>query len=96
MNKYESVLIIKPNAEIADQVENEIRDLITAHGTIEKCENLGKKKLAYTVKGNDEGNYIIFYYNAETAVIGELEEAFRANDNIIKFMTIKIEDEEEY
>ena len=53
---------------------------------------MGKKTLAYEVKGNTEGIYVTFYFEADPSLIAELERNYRITDEIIKFMVIKVEE----
>ena len=94
MNKYESVIIINPNVEkegTKDLVQK-FSDLINNDGKVEKVDELGVKKLAYEIKKNKEGNYVVFYFEANPDLITELERNYRITDEVIKFMTIKVED----
>ena len=94
MNRYESVIILDPNAtedEIKELVEY-IKKLITDNeGTIIKVEELGKKRLAYEVKKNKEGYYIVFEFKVKPEVITELERIYRIKDIVIKFITVEEE-----
>ncbi len=91
MNKYESVIIINPNVdeEGMKALISKFTDLINSDGKVEKVDELGKKKLAYEVKKNAEGFYVVFYFEANTGLIAELERNYRITDEVIKFMTIK-------
>ena len=94
MNKYESVIIINPNVdeEGIKTLVKKFTDLINSDGKIEKVDELGKKKLAYEIKKNNEGYYVVFYFEANSNVISELERNYRITDEVIKFMTIKVEE----
>ena len=94
MNKYESVIIINPNVdeEGMKALISRFTDLINNDGKVEKVDELGKRKLAYEVKKNEEGFYVVFYFEANTNLIAELERNYRITDEVIKFMTIKQED----
>jgi len=94
MNKYESVVIISPNVdeEGMKALISRFTDLINTDGKVEKVDELGKRKLAYEVKKNEEGFYVVFYFEANTNLIAELERNYRITDEVIKFMTIKQED----
>lgn len=94
MNKYESVVIINPNleAEAIKAIIAKISDLINADGKLEKVDEIGKKKLAYEIQKNKEGYYISFNFEANPKAISELERNYRITDEIIKFMTIKVEE----
>ena len=94
MNKYESVVIINPEVdeEGLKALENTFTDMINKNGKVSKVDELGKKKLAYTVKKCTEGNYVVFNFEATPALIAELERNYRITDEIIKFMVIKVEE----
>ena len=94
MSKYESVIIINPNVdeEGMKALISRFTDLINSDGKVEKVDELGKRKLAYEVKKNTEGFYVVFYFEANTDLIAELERNYRITDEVIKFMTIKQED----
>ena len=91
MNKYESIIIINPNVdeEGIKELVSKFTDLINSDGKVEKVDELGKKKLAYEVKKFAEGTYVVFYFEANTSLIAELERNYRITDEVIKFMTIK-------
>ena len=94
MNKYESVVIINPdvNEEGIKSLVQKFTDLINTDGKVEKADELGKKKLAYEVQKNKEGYYVVFYFEANPNLITELERNYRITDEVIKFMTIKVEE----
>ena len=96
MNKYESVIIINPSAD-EDKVKSLIdkfSDLINKQGKVTKVDTLGKKKLAYEVKKNKEGIYVVFYFEAEPTLIAELERNYRITDEVIKFIVVKDENQD--
>ena len=64
MNKYESVIIINPSVEDdkVKELEKRFTDLINKDGKVEKVDELGKKKLAYEVRKNKEGIYVVFNF----------------------------------
>ena len=92
MNKYESVVIINPAVEEAkiNELTTKLTDMINNDGKVEKADNLGKKKLAYPVKKNAEGYYVVLYFTANPSIIAELERNYRISDDVIKFMTINV------
>ena len=91
MNKYESIIIINPNVdeEGMKNLISRFTDLINTDGKVEKVDELGKRKLAYEVKKNEEGFYLVFHFEANTNLISELERNYRITDEVIKFMTVK-------
>lgn len=93
MNKYESVIIVNPNLE-EESVKNLIEkfsDLINTDGTVASVEEMGKRKLAYEIKKQKEGFYIVFKFEAKPELISELERNYRITDEVMKFIVIKEE-----
>lgn len=94
MNKYESVIIISPVVE-EEGIKNLITkftDLINTDGKVESVEEIGKKKLAYEVKKNKEGYYVLINFEAKPELIAELERNYRITDEVIKFIVVRKED----
>ena len=94
MNKYESVIIINPNVEEEGikGLISRFTDLINNEGSVEKVTEMGRKKLAYEIQKNKEGYYVVFNFEANPDLISELERNYRITDEVIKFMTIKVEE----
>ena len=94
MNKYESVIIIRPNlykGEI-EEIITKITDLINQDGEVTKVDKMGVKRLAYEINKCKEGYYIVIYFEADPSIISELERNYRINENIIKFITVRKDD----
>ena len=94
MNKYESVIIINPSVDDdkLKDLEKRFTDLINKDGKLEKVDELGKKKLAYEIKKNKEGIYVVLYFEANPTLIAELERNYRITDEVIKFIVIRVEE----
>ena len=94
MNKYESVVIINPSVteDAMKEVIKKYTDIINNEGKVESVDEMGKKRLAYEIKKNKEGYYVVFHFEAKPELIAELERNYRITDEVIKFMTIKQED----
>ena len=92
MNKYESVIIINPSvdAEKIKTLVERFTDLINNAGKVEKVDELGKKKLAYEIKKNKEGYYIIINFEAKPELIAERN--YRITDEVLKFIVVKVEE----
>ena len=94
MNKYENVVIINPSLEEEKIKEliKKVSSLINKDGKVIEVNELGKKKLAYEIKKNQEGYYIVIKFEAKPSLITELERIYRIADEVIKFIVVK-EDE---
>ena len=97
MRSYQSVLILKPDIEEprVDEVAEKISELIKSNGgAILKIEKWGKKRLAYRVKKNRFGIYLNIYHTLEAAKVADLESKYKLYDLVIKFMVVRLEDDE--
>lgn len=91
MNKYESIIIINPSVEEqgVKELTQRFTDLINQNGKVESVEDMGKRKLAYEVKKNKEGIYVLFTFEANPDSITELERNYRITDEVIKFIVVR-------
>lgn len=93
-NTYESAVIINAALE-DDQIEEmviKIKDLIESNGgKIVDLDRWGRKRLAYMINKNRIGYYVIYQFEAPAPFIKELERIYRLDENIIRYMTIKLE-----
>lgn len=101
MKYYETIIIFNgkySEAKYKSMVDSYIKTLTDLGGLIKKIDRLGKKKLAYEIRGTKEGWYVILYYQANSELIPELEKALRTDTAVIKFLTIRREEDdlEEY
>ena len=88
---FESIYIIK-ETEYKKEFE-EIKERLSKF-KIEKIEDLGIRKLAYQVKGNDKGHYILIEFYAQKEDITKLETYCRRNDNILKWIFVRKDKED--
>ena len=95
MNKYESVFIINPSVEDAGvkTLIQKFSDLINSDGKVESVDELGKMKLAYEIKKNTEGNYVVLNFEANPEIVAELARIYRITDEVMKFITIRKDEE---
>ena len=61
-------------------------------GAIEKTEMWGVKSLAYRIKKNRKAHFTMFNLNAPAPAVAEMERQMRINEDILRFMTIKVEE----
>lgn len=94
MNKYETIFIVNPevNEEGIKALIQKFSDIINNDGKVLEVEEMGKKKLAYEVKKNKEGYYVVINFESKPELIKELERVYRITDNVIKFLTISKEE----
>ena len=94
MNKYETIFIVNP--EVAEDgikaLIQKFSDIINNDGKVLEVQEMGKKKLAYEIKKNKEGYYVVINFEAKPELIKELERIYRITDDVIKFLTISKEE----
>jgi small subunit ribosomal protein S6 len=98
MNRtYELMFIVRP-----DMVDEDLDKLIAtldaavtgAKGTVKTVERMGKRRLAYTVRKFREGLYILLTVEGGGEVMHELERRLRVTEPVIKFLTVRIDQEQ--
>ena len=98
MPLYETVLIAR-NDVTQQQVEtitDEIAaELEAAGGSVKKREYWGLRSLAYRVKKNRKGHYMLLGLEAESTFINEMERKLGLNEDVLRFMTLRVEAIEE-
>jgi small subunit ribosomal protein S6 len=63
-------------------------------GVVKTVEKMGRRKLAYLVRKFNDGNYVLLTIEANGAVVLELERRLRVTEPVIKFITVRIDEEE--
>ena len=98
MSLYESVIIIRQETS-PQQVEtlaDTYQDLIKENGgSIKKRENWGLRSLAYKIKKNRKGHYILFNIDAPSAAVHEMERLMSLNEDILRYLTLRVDELEE-
>jgi len=96
MRNYESLYIIHPEVvgdELTAKMEK-FQAVLTDQGAeIHKLDNWGVRKLAYPIKKVERGNYVQTLFCAEPEVIAEYERRLRLDEQILRFLTVRFEDE---
>ena len=95
MNKYESVLIARQDlgASQVNTLVDELKNVISAQGgEVVRVDNWGLKNLAYRIKKNRKGHYVLMNISAPATAVAEYERVMRVNEDIIRYMTVRVED----
>jgi small subunit ribosomal protein S6 len=94
---YEVMFIVRPDVEDeeADKLIAGFSSTVTAGGGVVKSvEKMGRRKLAYLVRKFAEGNFVLLTIEANGAVVLELERRLRVTEPVIKFITVRMDEEE--
>ena len=98
MALYESVIIgrqdLTPN-QFEELIDEFIKIIESFEGVIKKRENWGLRNLAYKINKNRKGHYVLLNIDSSSDAILEYERLMRLNEDIIRFLTIRIDSVDE-
>ena len=95
MRRYENIFIVHVDLsddEIGEKIERYRAIITDGKGIIVRIDKWGKKKLAYEIRKQTRGFYVLIEFAAQSAVVSELERNLRIDDKVLKFMTVMKED----
>lgn len=91
MRLYETTIITDSQLEEAEteqqikQIENLIKQ---GGGAIVETQRWGVRRFAYEIKGKRQGFYAYFLYEGEPGIPASLQDSFKVNEKIIRFLTV--------
>ena len=90
-NNYETIMIINSNLDetATKSTIDKMLALIGENGKVESTEEWGKKKLAYPIKKQNEGYYVLINFSSNPDFIDELERVYNITAEIIKHIVVK-------
>jgi small subunit ribosomal protein S6 len=94
---YEIMFIVRPDVEEADLdklIEGFQKNVTDGGGEIRSTEKMGRRRLAYTVRKFNDGLYVLLTIAAEGKLITEIERRLRVSEQVIKFITVRMDEEE--
>ena len=98
MNRtYEIMFIVRPDVEEADLdklIEGFSGNVTSGGGEVKSVEKMGRRRLAYTVRKFNDGFYVLLNIAAEGSLIAEIERRLRVSEQVIKFITVRMDEEE--
>ena len=95
MTNYESVFIARQDlaASQVNALANDMAEVIKKNGgEVVKIDNWGLKNLAYRVQKNRKGHYVLMNITAPAAAVHEYERLMRVNEDVIRYMTVKVDE----
>jgi small subunit ribosomal protein S6 len=94
MALYEHMLIARQDisAQAVDALATHLKTIVeTEGGKVEKQEYWGLRTLAFRIKKNRKGHYVLLNLNAPAKAIFELERQLKINEDVLRFLTVKVE-----
>jgi len=98
MPYYESVFIARPDisaAQVDGLVETFEKAIAGGGGSIQKKEYWGLRNLAYRIKKNRKGHYMLMNIDAPADAVAEMERQMRINEDVMRHMTLRVDELEE-
>jgi small subunit ribosomal protein S6 len=95
---YENVFIARQEISAAqvDALADQFTTVLTENGgAVKKKEYWGLKSLAYRIKKNRKGHYVLLNIDAPPAAVHEMERQMRINEDILRFLTVRVDELEE-
>ena len=96
MRVYEVLFIVAPNTEEGDieTLVTQLRDVLTNQGAqVTNVNRMGRRRLAYPIGKFNEGHYVVLTVEGTGAEIAEVERSMRVNDAVIRYITIRIDED---
>jgi small subunit ribosomal protein S6 len=93
---YEVMFIIDVSTsdDEVTRLSDSLLQIITDQGgTVTKNENMGRRSLAYPINRKNEGIYVLFEVEGTGGEIAELERRMRVNDQIIRYITVRVDED---
>ena len=90
INKYETVFVLNPELSEDDTkaLVEKFTGLISTHGTIEKTDEWGKRKLAYPINYETEGYYVLINFACEESFPAELDRVINITDGVLRSLIV--------
>jgi small subunit ribosomal protein S6 len=94
MPLYENVFIARQDISAAqvESLADGFTQLIAENGgEVRKREYWGLRNLAYRMRKNRKGHYVLFHMAAPPAAVAELERTMRINEDVLRYLTIRVD-----
>ncbi len=94
MALYEHLLIARQDisAQQVDALATHLKTIVEGQGgKVEKQEYWGLRGLAYRIKKNRKGHYVLLNINAPGTAVHELERQLKINEDVLRYITVKVE-----
>ena len=95
MKRYETLFIVQSeltSEDITAIIDRYSKIITDMRGTILKVERWGKRKLAYLIRKQSRGFYILIDFAGKREIVAEVERILKFDDKVLKYMSVKIAD----
>ena len=95
MRRNEIMFILRPSSSEAEikEFSGQMEEVVTTfRGEVHKIDELGKKKLAYSIEKFNEGYYLLFDINGTGECIKEFERRLKVTDRVLRYLTVRVDE----
>jgi small subunit ribosomal protein S6 len=92
LSAYELMYIVKPDLDdqaVQQEIEKVGHLIETNGGQVKKVTPWGKRRLAYTVKDNREGHYVVAEFDLDQAKVQEVERVLKISDTVFRHLLVR-------
>ncbi len=92
MSAYELMYIVKPDLDdqaVQQEIEKVGQLIQTNGGQVKKVTPWGKRRLAYTVKDNREGHYVVAEFDLDQEKVQEVERVLKISDTVFRHLLVR-------
>jgi small subunit ribosomal protein S6 len=96
MRNYEIIFIVRPDVteEDVDKLIAQMEGVVAGTGgKLENVEKLGRRRLAYRVRKQREGFYVLFRLQGSGDTVKEFERRLKVIDTVIKYLSVRIDED---
>jgi small subunit ribosomal protein S6 len=98
MPLYEHIFLARQDISTSqvEELTKTVTDLVTSNGgSVSKTEYWGLKSLTFRINKNRKAHYTLLNIDAPATAIAEMERQMRINEDLLRFMTVRVEELEE-
>lgn len=95
---YESVFIARQDISSSnvEELTGQLQQILeTNGGKVHKTEHWGLKNLAYRIKKNRKGHYVLMNIEAPSSAVNEYERNMRYNEDVLRYLTLRVDELDE-
>lgn len=95
MKRYETLFIVQSELssdDITATIDRYSKIITDMKGTVLKVERWGKRKLAYLIRKQSRGFYILIDFAGRREIVAEIERILKFDDKVLKYMSVKLAD----
>ena len=94
MREYELTVLIHPDLEAdLEPALKKVRDIVTSNkGEVKKEDNWGKKRLMYSIAGEDFANYVYFELKLPAEANNKVQQTLNITDEVIRYLLVSVDE----